>query len=116
MIGDTIVRKAVELQDQGVPMKRAVVKAEGTVIGFIAATLGMLLLTAPAGMAGLIVWRGGELTVVVGVILGGIAFGGFMLFAVGMTMISRDASPQIAKMGELLVKLVRAVRGGKNGT
>lgn len=114
MIKETIQRQAVTLTERGVPQSRAVVKAEGTVVGKIAAVVGMLLIMASGGLAGLVVWKGGSLTIVVGVIVGMLAFAGLFLFAVGMTLISRDASPMIGAMGELLVKLVRAVTG-KNG-
>ena len=115
MLEKTITRKAVKLEGMGLPADRAAVKAEGTIVGTCAAVLGMLSMAAPTGMAGLIVWRGGDLTIVVGIILGGIGLAGLTLFAVGMTLISRDAAPAIANVGELLVKLVRAARGLKNG-
>lgn len=115
MIGRTISMKRVALEDQGVPAERAAVKAEGTIVGTCAAVLGMLGLAIPGGLASLIVWRGGELTIVVGIVLGGIALGGLVLFGVGMTLVSRDAAPAIAAVGELLVKIVRAVRGVKGG-
>ena len=37
---------------------------------------------------------------------------GLIVFGVGMSLVSRDASPAIAGAGELIVKLIRAVRGG----
>ena len=115
MIKQTIQQKAVKLTERGVPQERAMVKAEGTVVGSAAAFVGMLLAAAAGGLGVVAVLKGVELTLVLALVVGVVGFLGLFLFAVGMTLISRDASPMIANMGELLVKIVRAVRGAKNG-
>ena len=114
MIERTIEQQATRLFRQGIPQKRAEVKAEGTVVGKLAALAGTLLMLAAAALALMVVLQGGALTWAVGAVVGIIGFLGFILFAVGMTLVSREASPMIGKMGELLVKIVRAARG-KNG-
>ncbi len=114
VIERTIEQQATRLFKQGIPQERAVIKAEGTVVGKLAAVAGTLLMLAAGVLALAVVLQGGALTWAVGAVVGIIGFLGFVLFAVGMTLVSRDASPMIGKMGELLVKIVRAIRG-KNG-
>ena len=115
VIERTIEQQALRLFRQGIPHQRADVKAEGTVVGKLAAVVGILLMCAAAALALVVVLQGGAVTWAVGVVVGIIGFLGFILFAVGMTLVSRDASPMIGSMGELLVKLVRPIRGGQNG-
>lgn len=114
MIERTIEQQKIRLAEKGIPEGRAGIKAEGTVVGKLAAAAGTLLMLLSGALAGAVVLKGGALTWAVGAVVGIVGFLGLFLFAVGMTLISRDASPMIGKMGELLVKLVRAARG-KNG-
>lgn len=114
MIERTIEQQTIHLTKQGIPENRAVVKAEGTVVGKLAAAAGTLLMLAAGVLAIAVVLQGGALTWAVGAVVGIVGFLGFILFAVGMTLVSREASPAIGAMGELLVKLVRALRGAKN--
>ena len=112
----TVKQKAIRLEDvQGVSPDRALIKAEGTVVGNLAAIAGIVAILSAVGLALAVVLKGSSLTLVVGLVVGIVGFLGFALFAVGMTLISRDAAPMIGSMGELLVKLVRAIRR-KNGT
>ncbi len=113
VIDRSIKEQTTRLFRQGIPQERAVVKAEGTVVGKLAAVAGTLLMLAAGVLAIAVVLQGGALTWAVGAVVGIIGFLGFILFAVGMTLVSRDASPVIGGMGELLVKLVRAIRGVK---
>ena len=116
MLDKTIEATAVQLQARhGMSGGRAVVKAEGTIVGKLAAGAGALLMFVAAGLALAVILKGASLTLMVLLVVGVIGFLGLVLFAVGMTLISRDAAPMIAAMGELLVKLVRFGRGGKNG-
>ena len=114
---NTVKQKATRLEDvQGIPSDRALVKAEGTVVGDLAAVAGILAIFSAVGLALAVVLMGGKLTLIVGLVVGIVGFLGFALFAVGMTLISREAAPMIGSIGELLVKLVRAVRRKGNGT
>lgn len=99
------------LADKKVPTDRADVKTESTVAGWIFATLGFLLMAAAAAFVGFSVFKERPITLVPATLFGGFGAGGFLIFTVAMTMISRDASPMIGKMGELLLKLARGVRG-----
>lgn len=114
VIDRTIEQHATRLFTKGIPQERADVKAEGTVVGKLAAVAGTLLMCAAAALALVVVLQGGAVTWAVSAVVGIVGFLGFVLFAVGMTLVSREASPMIGSMGELLVKLVRAFRG-KNG-
>ena len=111
----TLETHAATLRDKGIPPERAEIKAESTVVGKVAAAGGGLLILGALVLALLVVYKGGEFTVTVLIGVGIIGFLGFALFAVGMTLISREASPMIAGLGEFVVKLARAIRG-KNGT
>lgn len=113
-IDRNIEQQATRLFGKGIPQERAVIKAEGTVVGKLAAITGTLVMGLTAALALTVVLKGGALTWAVGAVVGIVGFLGFILFAVGMTLVSREASPAIGAMGELLVKLVRALRGAKN--
>ena len=114
LVERTIRQKAVTLTEKGVPEKRAEMKAEGTVVGVLSAVSGILLSLSAAGTVLTVALKGAALTWAVGAAVGVIGLLGLFIFAVGMTLISRDASPVIGSTGEFLVKLVRAARG-KNG-
>ena len=110
----TVETHTTTLTNKGIPVARAEVKAESTVVGKMSAAGGGILILGALGLALAVVLAGGEFTVTVLIGVGIIGFLGFALFAVGMTLISREASPMIAGLGEFVVKLVRALRG-KNG-
>jgi len=105
-------RAAIELQRKSIPKRRADVKAEGTAIGKFVAVVGLVFVAATVGVA--VFFSGGGLTVVELGAVGAIGMLGFLVFGIGMSLISRDAAPAIALAGEILVKVIRAVRG-KNG-
>ncbi len=102
------------VEGPGVPEPRAIVKAEGTVVGFLAAVPGLVLCLGAGATLVLTLLLRIEVTklVLTGVVL--LAGVGLLLVALGSSLISRDAAPWIGKLGEWLVKMVRAVRG-KNG-
>jgi hypothetical protein len=102
------------LEGAGIPEPRAIVKAEGTAVGFLAAVPGLLLCLGAGATLVLTLLLRVEVTklVLAGVVL--LAGVGLLLVALGFSLISRDAAPWIGKLGEWLVKMVRAVRG-KNG-
>ena len=95
--------------------ERAHVKAEGTAVGKLAAGVGALLVLAAAAsllVALLLELDIGIMLVAALVLIGGI---GLVLLFLGASLISRDAAPIIAKLGEWIVNLIRAGRG-KNST
>jgi len=103
------------VEGRGIPEPRARLKAEGTIVGKLAAVAGTLLMFVAGVVALIVAGKGNDLTIVVGLIVGILGILGFGLFAVGMTLISRDVSPAIGTLGELLVRLVRAARGRNGG-
>jgi len=103
----------IELSRKSIPKKRAEVKAEGTAVGKFVVAVGLLFVAVSVGLA---VWLAVDgLTVVELGAMGTIGMMGFLVFGIGMSLISRDAAPAIALAGEILVKVIRAVRG-RNGT
>jgi len=104
-----VEKKVAELTAAGIPAERAVVKAEGTAAGWFAAIFGALLGLAATGLAVLLVLQH-ELALVGLIVIGILAGIGFLVFGVGMTLVSRDAAPAIAKAGDLLVAIIGKVR------
>ena len=112
----TIERKRVSLSEHlNIPPERAAVKAEGTVVGYLATVGGLLLCLLAGGIVVVLVLTRTDLTLVVGLVVGIVALLGLVVLFVGATLISRDAAPAIGKAGEFIVSLVRAIRG-RNGT
>jgi len=111
LIQQGIDRHKATLETQGLPAHRAAVKAEGTVIGKYAAGAGVLLIFFALVLVLTVILKGGDVGIVLGSVIGLFGFFGFALFGVGMTLISRDAAPAIAKMGEMLVGVARIARG-----
>lgn len=103
-----------QLQDKGLPPERAEEKSSNTSAGWLAALLGFALV-AGAGWVSLIIAQGPReislMVVLLISVLGGI---GCLFFGVGMSLVSRDASPIIAGMGEVLIKFIKAIRGGSS--
>jgi hypothetical protein len=97
------------LKAAGVPHERAVVKAEGTAAGWFAAIFGAIWCLAAIAVA-LILILNHELSLLGLIAIGLFAGLGFAVFGVGMTLVSRDAAPAIAKAGDLLVAIIGKVR------
>lgn len=113
-LDNTIATHAQKLADKGVPGKRAEVKAEGTAIGGLAVRAGLLLCTLAATTVIILALMRTPLTFMVALVVGVPAALGLFIFGVGMSLISREASDAVAKMGEWLINMVRSFRG-KNG-
>jgi hypothetical protein len=108
--------KPAELEDKGLPPKRAQEKYESTTAGWLAVLLGLLLM-AGAGYIALVLVQGTrDISVTTVAFIATPASIGLVVFGVGMSLVSRDASPAIGAAGEIVVKIIRAVRGGSAAT
>jgi hypothetical protein len=103
------------LEGLGVPEPRAIVKAEGTLVGYLAAVPGLLLCLGAGATLVLALLLRIEVTKLVLASVALLAGVGLLLVALGFSLISRDAAPWIGKLGEWLVTVVRAIRR-KNGS
>lgn len=115
MVRQAIVQKPAEMEAKGVPMPRAEEKYQSTLIGFAGAVLGLGLLGVSGYGMVLLLNGAREIGVMSVALIAAPGLFGLVIFGVSMTMVSRDASPALDKMGELVVKIVRAVRGGGGG-
>lgn len=111
----TIERKAADLTNIGIPAHRAYAKVEGSEIGKLVAFVGALLCLVAGAAILLALWKNitvGVMLVAVLVLIGGL---GLVLMFLGASLISREAEPIIATLGQWIINLIRAGRG-KNGT
>lgn len=110
--GTFIVEPATLVEQHGMSPERAARKHQSTRAGWLAALLGVLLLLAALGIVLTIVRAGGDIGLITGTLIGGFGAVGFVLFGLGMTLVSRDASPAIDAAGSMLERIIRAFRGG----
>lgn len=113
MIGKTIEQTRISLEALGIPEDRALAKATGTTVGYLAAIPGLVLCFAAVGtLIFILVSRPALTTILVMLAIAGvILLPGILLTALGFSLIARDAAPWIAKAGEWLVNAVMRWRG-----
>ena len=96
------------------PGPRAANKAESTTIGWLAAIPGLVLLFVAGGAMILMVLNREEHVLLIA-LAAGFGFVGLVMFGLGMSLISRDAAPNVAAAGSFLIKVAKLVilRGSK---
>lgn len=113
---ETIQVEAIRLHKKtGMPIGRAESKAENTYVGKIAVKLGMLFLVFSGALVSYIIVTRDVTWLTVGMVLlfAGI---GLTLLGLGFSLISRDAAPIVAGVGEFLKDvLLKVLRLKKNG-
>lgn len=88
---------------------RVAAKAEGTEIGKLIAFGGVLLCLAAVAVALAALAQGVDFGMVLGLVIGGLLVIGLGLVFFGGSLVSRDAEPAVAKIGQFLIDLVSAV-------
>lgn len=112
MVRSIAAMTPAELEAKGLPPARAEQKSASTAAGWFTALLGVAIVFAAAYVAFLIVQGDRDISVMVVVLVAVLGFFGLAVFGVGMNLVSRDASPAIGAAGEIVVKIIRALRGG----
>ena len=109
----TITAHAIRLKAQApeIPDERAQAKAEHTVYGKLLFVVGVALLLAGGAYGFLLVLKGQPLTFVAATFAAGPAVVGVVAVTLGANLMSRDLAPALAKLGELVVSILKARKG-----
>jgi hypothetical protein len=105
-----------QLEARGLPRERAELKSEGTAAGWFVLFMGLAIMVGAGFIAYQIVMKSDGISLMAVLLVMGMFAFGLIVFAVGANLVSRDASPAFAMAGEMILKAIRAIRGGSGGS